>query len=121
MLNSHSFNFFCLGISIFLVSSFYGVHSTKACTKSQLFELRLKHLKCVEDLKGENILEDDGNKKEENNLSLQDTICSSQEAIIEKCTKQIYMNGVMKEVKRYLPNKYFKMLISTNLCLEFNN
>ena len=90
MLNSHSFNFFCLGISIFLFSSFYGVHPTKACTKSQLFELRLKHLKCIEDLKVENIQEDDGNKKEENNLSLQDTICSSQEAIIEKCTKQIY-------------------------------
>ena len=92
MFNFRSFNFFCL--IIFTTSSlFCGVDSTtKACSKSKLFELRLKHLKCVEDLKVENILDD---QKEENNLSLQDTICSSQEAIIEKCTKQIYRLVVM--------------------------
>ena len=96
MFNFRSFNFFCIVI-IFSTSSFCGVVDSskafsKACSKSKLLELHLKHLKCVEDLKEEKLenLADDGKKEEEKNLSLQDTICSSHEVIIEKCTKQIY-------------------------------
>ena len=96
MFNFRSFNFFCIVI-IFSTSSFCGVVDSskafsKACSKSKLLELHLKHLKCVEDLKEEKLenLADDDKKEEENNLSLQDTICSSHEVIIEKCTKQIY-------------------------------